>query len=218
MRTYNEINEQKKVWSELAQYIGGEFLKLNTSRRFAIVYKHYDWRIVMYNDEKDLSGVFSTTTIQTVYENKTPFVCKFEETNTPKLINNLLRRQDLEIGDRKIDDACLISSNNKAVLQQLFSTQDIRQLMRLIYSFNVTIENNTKVSSFLNTNDSMKIISTFNDILLYPKQMFYLFKLYTLLLDRLVNIGVAHRKAPAFNIISSIQKVIKNRNQLNIIR
>ncbi len=51
MRLYKDVSTQKKVWSELAQYIAGTFIQLKQYRTFALSYQHYGWEIVMYNEE-----------------------------------------------------------------------------------------------------------------------------------------------------------------------
>ncbi len=195
-------SQHRPYWINFSRYIAGQFFQYEAAS-FAILYKHYDWEV--YMDTYALSSIF--TRICMPFMSKVDFTFHIYEGESLGYVEQFRGKTDHIIGDKHFDSKYIISSNSPTLVSTLFAQSDIKYLIKQIPQIDITIQQ--YAHTFYFEDDSNPPQMNYADQLYFekpkiisdPKQLFYLFKLFTLILDQLVKIDVAYAKAPAFSIL-----------------
>ncbi len=196
-------NTQEEVWSQLAKYIGASYVRYENPKDNTILYKHKQWEIAL-----DTTIINNTRYTQM----RLPFLSKsecyfhlYEESLFS--IENLLGLSNIRTGDKAFDKKFVIKCNKKAPIKQVFASSEIRELSQMIKSLNVEVQKEVYPVCAPDAIDP--IPEYYADQLYYSRvgvlkdkdQLFYLFKLFSLIIDQLLKIDAVYNDNPGFELL-----------------
>ncbi len=220
--------EGKYDWIDFAKYIGANFFHLG-EYSYGILYKHYDWQIMMdtfrkpdsiwkalisSQDEDDKANTNWMETPILGTQVCMPFIPKKEfefhiyEGKRLGPLSKLKGKKDRIIGDEKFDANYIVIVNDTTLIKELLNNDKIKELCYKIIGLNLKIKQNYLIEEVdVNGNithyyfnnlyfETDHIISDFN-------QLFYIFKLFTCLIDQMVSIGAAEAIAPDITLVDA---------------
>ena len=129
-QTRNGIN---KIWSQIAVNIGGEFIKgsfWKSGGYPAIVYKYGEWQIRLdASDRGDENTTYLMAMMRTPFINKDGLYFKIYRKGGRRHWQ-VLRNQDIEIGDPFFDEQFIIKSNNPEKMKLFLADPKIKELIQ----------------------------------------------------------------------------------------
>lgn len=190
-----------EIWKQIATEIGGEFIDGGFWDENVVVYKHGEWQIVLDTCTVTVS-TGATTTATTYTRMRTPFInkdglyFKISREGFFSSIGKLFGMQDIETGDRFFDDQFVIKGNSPEKIKLLLADDRIRELCQRLPGIHLWIKDDEGMfgTDFPEGVDELYFECT--DVIKETELLKYLFGLFCLILERLVQIDSAYEDDP----------------------
>ncbi|WP_034328869.1 hypothetical protein [Alkaliphilus transvaalensis] len=119
-----------EVWSQLAEEIGGEFIKGSFTKSSKLITKLKEWTIVLdtYTVSTGKSSIVYTR-MRVPYVTTDGFHFKVYKKSIFSDIGKLFKMQDVVIGHEEFDEEFIIKANNEEQVRKLLSKDSIRFLI-----------------------------------------------------------------------------------------
>lgn len=196
LKTWLE-NPKEAIWSQIAEDIGGNYEHGGLWKNDVLRYRTGNWEITL--DTYTISTGQSMTTFTRM---RAPFVSQtgFRFTVYPEgflaAIGKFFGLQDLEIGDAFFDKRYLVKSNDPALVRRLLSDAELKPLIQSQpdICFEIRDDGGWFAERFPEGVDALSFQCY--GILTDKQLLRNLFQLFSLTLQRLVEIGAAQAEAP----------------------
>ena len=191
-----------EIWRQIEKDIGGEYIDRGHWKPNALVYRHGEWQIVLDTFVVMAgSAPIPFTRMRAPFVNKDEFYfCIYPEGFFSK-IRKFFGMQDVEIGDELFDKQFIIKSNNEAQVTRLLQSAEIKELIQFQQNISFEIKDDEGFfgADFPDGVDELylQISGVIND----KKQLLALFKLFSAVLERLVDIDSAYDQDPQVKLI-----------------
>jgi len=119
-----------EIWSQLAEEVGGEFIKGSLTKSSRLVTRFKQWTIILdtYTVSTGKTSVVYTR-MRVPYISTDGFFFKIHHKNFFSGIGKLLRLQDVKTGDEEFDEAYIIKSNDEVRVRNFFARESIRYVI-----------------------------------------------------------------------------------------
>lgn len=184
------------VWSQLAEELGGEFIKGGVFKPSLVQVAFKNWVITL--DTYTVSHGKTSTTytrLRAPYISTSGFHFKIYKKGVFSDLGKMLGMQDIITGHEDLDEAYIIKGNNEELVRQLFSSNDMRAL--IMAQPKISIEIKDSEGFFKKTPEGVDIlyfqeVGVIKDI----ERLKKLFLLVCAVLNSLKGIGVATEEDP----------------------
>ena len=192
---------KEPIWSQIAEEIGGSYIKGGYWGTDVLRYRHGDWEILLdttMTSKSPRSGpsVANCTRMRAPFVNKDGLRFTIYRKGIFSSLGKLFGMQDLEIGDPFFDDPFIIKGNDQKKIARLLSDAALKELISRqpdIY-FEIADDDGLFLGSFPDGVDQLYFecagVVTDADVLRS------LFELFSLTLSRLVQIDSAYEDDP----------------------
>ena len=190
-----------EIWRQIASDVEGEFIDGGFWGENAVTYNHGEWRIIL--DTRKVSTYTGTmmTTVQYT-RMRAPFINKdglyFDISHEGffSSIGKLLGRQDIVIGERYFDDRFLIKGNNPEKIKLLLADDRIRELFRKQPRVHLRIKDDEGMFGADFPDGVDELYFECDGVIKEAEILKDLFELFSLVLERLVQIDSAYEDDP----------------------
>lgn len=185
---------EESIWKSFTGQVNGRYIDRS--------YWHSDKTEVTYNNWKIIFDNYieyktvSNTTIQQTYTRVTAayitiddFRFEIARKNILSTIGTLFGRQDIIIGDSKFDKDFVIKSNNPSQIKALLSNNEIRRRIEEQPKINLETSDQKGVWEDKLPDNELELSFFVEGKIKDIAQLKAIYKLFTLLLDRLYEIG-----------------------------
>lgn len=185
---------EESIWKSFTGQVNGQYIDRS--------YWHSDKTEVTYNNWKIIFDNYieyktvSNTTIQQTYTRVTAayitiddFRFEIARKNILSAIGTLFGRQDIIIGDSKFDKDFVIKSNNPSQIKALLSNNEIRRRIEEQPKINLETSDQKGVWEDKLPDNELELSFFVEGKIKDIAQLKAIYKLFTLLLDRLYEIG-----------------------------
>ena len=188
-----------KIWEQLAEELGGRFVKGKGLKKDKVMARHREWVISLDHFVRSSGNThIPMTRIRAPYVNRDDFIFRIYRKGLFPGIGKLFGVQDIVIGYPEFDDPFIIQGNDEKKLRMLFDHQDIRDLISFQPRIKMLIQEDggwfkEKFPEGVNELyfEAVGIISNL-------AQLHDLFELFAITLDHLCDIGTAYEDRPPF--------------------
>ncbi|MEM9904281.1 MAG: DUF3137 domain-containing protein [Cyanobacteria bacterium P01_D01_bin.44] len=194
---------KREIWSQIARDIGGEFIEGGFWGKDALVYGHGEWQILLDTYTVNHSSGSSTNSHAITYTRlRAPFVNKdglyFEiyRRGFFSSISKFLGMQDIEIGDPFFDDQFIIKGNNSEKIRLLLADRRMKGLIEQQPRIHLEIKNNDGWFGAAFPAHVDQLYFRCEGIVRETSLLKSLFELFSLTLERLVQIDSAYEDDP----------------------
>ncbi|MCM8536943.1 MAG: hypothetical protein NE334_13480 [Lentisphaeraceae bacterium] len=182
---------KNKSWEKLAEDIGGEYLQGGIFASDKITYAHVNWKLVLDTySEGQYGGVHYR--IRAPYIHTQEFTFHIYREGFMSQIGKVFGMQDILIGDVSFDEAFIIKSNNAQTIKNVLELENLKAKIMNIEGGDLKVTKDPWGDSLptgtyqLDYNCPAHHTDSVDEL----KQVF---ELFTLILDRLVKLGLAEK-------------------------
>ena len=194
-----------EIWKQIATEIGGEFIEGGFWDNNVVVYKHGEWQIVLdtYTVTVSTGATAAATATATAYTRmRAPFINKdglyfnISREGFFSSIGKFFGMQDIEIGDPFFDDQFVIKGNSPEKIKLLLADDRIRELCQRLPRTHLWIKGDEGMfgTDFPEGVDELYFECV--GVIKETELLKYLFGLFCLILERLVQIDSAYEDDP----------------------
>ena len=194
-------SSKDEIWKQIATDIGGEFIDGGFWNENVVAYKHGEWQIVLDTGTVTVS-TGSTTTATTYTRMRAPFInkdglyFKISREGFFSSIGKFFGMQDIEVGDQFFDDQFVIKGNSPKKIKLLLADDRIRELCQRLPGIHLWIKDDEGMfgTDFPEGVDELYFECV--GVIKETELLKYLFGLFCLILQRLVQIDSAYEDDP----------------------
>lgn len=188
------------IWQQLSRELEGDFIKGGWFKKDKVQVYHKEWTIT-YDSFARSSGNTSVpfTRIRAPYVNRDDFVFKVFRKQFFHGIGKLFGMQDSEVGFPAFDDAFIIQGNDTHKLKMLFDHEDIRDIMHLQPNILMCIKEDKGWFERDFPKGVNELYFECRGIIKDLDQLYDLYDLFAIILDRLCEIGTAYEDRPNYD-------------------
>lgn len=202
MGIFNLLGFSKhEIWSQIANDIGGEYIKDGFWKKGVLVYKHNDWELLLDNYTQN-SGKSSTTytRLRVPFINKNNLRFSIYREGFFSSIGKFFGMQDIQIGDRNFDNQFIIKGNDEFKIKHLLNDLNLKRLFNQQQYVNIQIKDDEGwfAQNYPENVDILYFRSI--GIITEKETLLNLFELFTAILDRLVETNSALNDDPNIRI------------------
>lgn len=191
---------RNKIWSSVARDIGGEYIDGGFGRSKAVSYRHHEWEILL--DSYTVSSRYSWNTYTRM---RAPFMSKgnllFKIYRNAQIIDvgEMHDIKLIQVGDPFLDEQFVIKGNQPQTVQRLLQCPALNQLLNKQRSVHFEIRDDEAIflKNFPEGVDQL-YFQVAEDIL-NKQRLKNLIELFSVTLDRLVQIDSAYETTPGFS-------------------
>ena len=189
---------KEEIWKQIAKDIGGEYIDGSFWKSGILRYQHNNWELLLDTISDGNGAVY--TRMRIPFINKDNLQFRIYEEGFFSGIAKAFGGQDILIQDPRFDPKFVIQGNNEAKVKKLLQDPQLKALFDMIPKINVRVKNSQGIFS--------KRFPPKVDMLLFQQagtvkdaeKLKLLFKLFTTLLDRLVEIDSAYESNPGIRL------------------
>ena len=190
-----------EIWKQIATDTGGEFIDRGFLGEKVLIYKHGEWQILLDTCTVTVStGATTTATTYTrmcaPFMNKDGLYFNISREGFFSSIGKLFGMQDIEIGDPFFDDQFVIKGNSPEKIKLLLADDRIRELCQRLPGIHLWIKDDEGMfgTDFPEGVDELYFECV--GVIKETELLKYLFGLFCLILERLVQIDSAYEDDP----------------------
>lgn len=186
------------IWQQIANDIGGEYIDGGFWKSGVLRYQHNNWEMLLDSWSDGNGGTY--TRMRIPFVNKDGLQFRIYEENFFSGIVKAFGGQDIQIEDPRFDPKFIIQGNDERKVKKLLRDAQLKALFDVIPKVNVRVKSSNGVFS--------KKFPPKVDMLLFQQvgivkdkeKLLLLFKLFTALLERLVQIDSAYENDPGIRL------------------
>lgn len=193
---------KKEIWSQIADEIGGDFIEDGFWKSGGLRFQHGEWEIVLDTYTVQSDNTSSTyTRLRAPFVNKDGLYFKISREGFFSKIGKFFGMQDLEIGDPYFDEKFIIKGNHEDKIRRLLASDQLKELIDLQPHLSLTIKDNEGWFGKSYPDDVDLVEFVCGGVLKDKERLHGLFLLFSLLLERLVEIDSAYEHDPGVRMI-----------------
>lgn len=191
---------KRYIWNELAEQLGGEFIKGKMFRPDRVEAWHHDWMVTLDTFQVDKA---TFTRLRAPFINRDDFKFKIVRDHFGYRIGKMFGMQDIIVGSPQFDKDFIIQGNDEHKLKMMFANPEIRKLVS--YQSRIHLELRPDAPLFTKPKfppDVNELYFQAGTIIRHMDQLHDLFDLFAECLDHLCAIGTAYEDDPEFQYYS----------------
>ena len=187
-----------EIWSQIATDIGGEYVDGGFWKSGVLRYQHGEWELLLdtYTVNSGDNHHTTYTRMRAPFVNKDGLYFKIYREGFFSGIGKFFGMQDLNIGDRYFDDSFVIKGNDPDKLKRLLADEQLKQLMDVQPRIGLEIRDDEGWFGQHFPDGVDQLCFTCVGVLKDKTHLRALFLLFSLLLERLVQIDSAYEDDP----------------------
>lgn len=189
---------KEEIWKQIANDIGGEYIDGGFWKTSGLRYQHENWELLL-DTWSDGNGA-SYTRMRIPFLNKDGLQFRIYEEGFFSGIAKAFGGQDIQLEDPRFDPKFVIQGNNERQVKKLFRDPQLKALFDVIPKINVRVKNSNGVFSKQFPPKVDMLLFQQAGIVKDTEKLKLIFKLFTTLLDRLVEIDSAYEDNPGFRL------------------
>jgi len=188
---------KKEVWSEVAQEIDAYYYHGGFFGRSEFIYEYKSWKIYLDTVNKG-SGKNQQvyTRLRAPFYNPSSLTFKIYEEGLFSLVRKKLGMQDIEMNERKFDDRFIIKGSDDFQVQRILNDAELMNLMFALPRLYLFIDDG---KSWMGKSypEGVSVLSFEEFGVIKDKLVLKsIFRMFEMLLDRMVKIGMSTTDAP----------------------
>lgn len=190
-----------EIWSRIADEIGGEYIKDEFWKSGGVRFRHEEWEILL--DTYTVSNgkhSSSYTRMRAPFVNKDKLYVKIYRNGFFAGIGRFFGMQDLVIGDDYFDKKFIIKGNNPKKIKTLLSDDRLRRLIDMQPHISLEIRDDEGWFGNEFPDGVDLVVFQCGGVIKDTQKLKALFYLFSLLLERLVQIDSAYENDPGLQL------------------
>lgn len=189
---------KEEIWRQIATDIGGEYIDGGFWKSGVLRYQHENWEMLMDTWSDGNRGPY--TRLRIPFINKDGLQFRIYEKNFFSDIGKALGSQDIQIEDPRFDPKFIIQGNNVPKVKKLLRDAQLKALFDLVPGINVHVKNSNGIFSKKFPPNVDMLFFQHRGILKDKEKLQLIFRLFTTLLERLVQIDSAYQDDPGLRL------------------
>ncbi|MFA7532757.1 MAG: hypothetical protein WCY46_00350 [Tissierellaceae bacterium] len=183
-----------EVWGQFANEMGGEYINKGVFKPKQVIVEFEGWVIILDSFSRS-HGKSSTTytRIRTPYNPIDRLQFKIYKSGLFSDLGKALGMQDIEIGEVDFDEKFIIKGDSEDKVREFLSGDKIKELIMKLDRFSIEIKHGEGMFSSNLVEGSHELYYESVGIIKDVNRLKELFMLYILLLDKLLNMGIADK-------------------------
>ena len=194
-------NSKNKVWKEISDELDGDFEEGKFFKESVLRFNFKDW-IITLDTYTVMAGnaPITYTRMRSPFSNKENFYFNFYRENIFSNVSKFFGLQDIIIGDNYFDKKFIIQSNDKEKIRKILNNIKLKELIQSQpkISFKIKDDEGWFGKYFPHGTDELYFECT--GVIKDKIQIINLFKLFSLCLEILVEMGLAYKEKPKVKI------------------
>jgi len=188
---------KEEIWRQIAEDVGGEYIDGGFWKNSMLRYKHNNWEMLLDTFTQN-TGKTSTdyTRLRVPFINKDGLQFKIYEANFFSGIGKTFGMQDIEIFDPRFDPKFIIQGNDEQKVKKLLKDPQLKALFDLVPGSNVEVKKSNGIFSKKFPEDVEMLYFKQRGIIKDKDTLHLMFRLFSYLLERLVQIDSAYEDNP----------------------
>ncbi len=189
---------KEEIWRQIAKDIGGEYIDGGFWKSGALRYKHNNWEMLLDNWSDGNGGVY--TRMRIPFVNKDGLQFRIYEEGFFSGMAKAFGGQDIQIQDPRFDPKFVIQGNNVQKVKKLLRDAQLKALFDVIPNINVRVKSSNGVFSKKFPPNVDMLLFQQRGIIKDKEKLQLIFRLFTALLERLVQIDSAYENDPGIQL------------------
>ena len=191
---------KEEIWAQIAKDIGGHYEEGGLLGRNVLRYRAGEWEITLDIYKTGGSTTHTYTRMRAPFVNKDGLYFSIEREGIIASIGKRFGMQDIQVGDPDFDDNFLIKGNHEEKIRQLLSAPRMKQLIQAQpeVHFRIRDDEGWFSQSFPHGVDELYFECT--GAVKDAERLKGLFELFSLTLERLVQIDSAYESDPGLTL------------------
>ncbi|MDB4293307.1 hypothetical protein N9954_07865 [Maribacter sp.] len=192
---------KKEIWQQMAKDIGGEYIDGGFWKSGVLRYQHDNWEMLLDTFTRSHGKSSSTyTRLRVPFLNKDGLYFKIYREGFFSGVGKFFGMQDLQIKDQRFNEHFIIKGNSQEKIEQLLNDYQIKMLFDMVPKVSVEIKQDSGL--FKKKHPEGIDVLYFEQLgtMRKKEELSLLFRLFTTLLDRLVQIDSAYEDDPGLRL------------------
>lgn len=194
-------SSKSEIWQQVADKIGGQYIDKGFWHHDTIRFEHDEWEMLL-----DTFNQHAGNTTITYTRMRAPFVNKdglrFSITNSHVFswIGKMFGAQDIEVGDRYFDEHFIVKGNDEYQIRRLLNDRKLIALIQRQPKVHFKVDRNEGLFGKKYPKDIDQLYFQRVGIMKNADELKELFDLFSLTLERLVQIDSAYETDPGITL------------------
>ncbi len=185
------------IWNQIAKDIGGDYIDGGFWKKDVLRYRHDHWELLLDTFTRNHGKTSSTyTRLRVPFLNKDRLQFKIFREGFFSGIGKFFGMQDLQIRDHRFNEKFIIQGNNKHKIEQLLNDAQLKMLFEMVPDIHIEIKEDEGLFGKKYQEGVHVLYFERRGTLRDKETLLLLFRLFTTLLDRLVQIDSAYEDDP----------------------
>jgi len=189
---------KEEIWRQIATDIGGEYIDGGFWKNGTLRYQHQNWELLLDTWADGNGG--SYTRMRIPFVNKDGLQFRIYEEGFFSGIAKAFGGQDIHIQDPRFDPKFIIQGNNPQKVKLLLRDAQLKALFDVIPKINVRVKSSQGIFSKKFPPNVDMLLFQQGGIVKDKEKLKLLFKLFAVLLERLVQIDSAYEDDPGIKL------------------
>lgn len=186
-----------EIWSQIAKEIGGEFIDNGFWSKDDLRYSHNEWELLLDTFTRSHGKSSSTyTRLRVPFINKDQLQFKIYREGFFSGIGKFFGMQDIQIRDDRFNKSYIIQGNNPKKIERLLNDGSLKMLFEMVPNVNIEIKRDVGWFGQKYPDGVDVLYFECRGTLKEKETLKMLFRLFTTILDRLVQIDSAYDDDP----------------------
>lgn len=186
-----------EIWSQIAKEIGGEFIDNGFWQKDDLRYEHGAWELLLDTFSRSHGKSSSTyTRLRVPFINKDQLHFKIYREGFFSGVGKFFGMQDIQIRDERFNKGYIIQGNNPQKIERLLNDSKLKMLFEMVPKINVEIKRDEGWFGQKYPDGVDVLYFECYGTLKDRETLKLLFRLFTTILDRLVQIDSAYDDDP----------------------
>lgn len=181
------------IWKQIANDIGGAYIDGGFWKRDELRYAYLEWELLLDTVHRDK---ITYTRLRVPFKNKDDLQLKVYRKGFFSSIGKFFGMQDIEIRDRRFNENYIIQGNSKRKIEKLLNDPKLKALFEMVPKVHVQIKPDEGWFGKTYPDGVNVLVFEQAGILKNKETLLLLFRLFTTLLERLVQIDSAYEDDP----------------------
>lgn len=200
---------KSEIWQQVANDIGGEYIKGNFWGKEMLVYHHNEWEFLLdtytttdedFMDEDSISTTTTHTRMRAPFVNKDELDFEIFHEGFFSFIGKFFGVQDIQVGDDFFDRKFMIKGSDETVIKKLLSGERLKELFIKQPCVRLKIDHNKGWFSKGYPDEVSVLVFECSGEVKEKAVLLNLFELFAEILDRLTEIDSSYGENPYFRL------------------
>lgn len=193
---------KSEIWQQVADKVGAEYIDKGFWHHDTIRFEHDQWEILLdtYNQPTGNNSAVTYTRMRAPFVNKDGLRFSITNSNIFSWVGKAFGAQDIEIGDRYFDEHFIIKGNNEYQIRRLLNDRKLTALIQRQPNIHFKVDSNRGLFGKKFPSDVDQLYFQRMGIMKNADELKELFDLFSLTLERLVQIDSAYESDPGITL------------------